>query len=96
MDFPTYDGTDDPLIGAHHCEQFFENQHTIETEKVGVARFHILGEAQLWYYQLKRAKGPMTCEEFQKHCFQRFGPPESSNSVGELVTLRQTSTVEAY
>ncbi|KAF3635230.1 putative early nodulin-like protein 1-like [Capsicum annuum] len=96
MDFPTYDGTDDPLIWAHCCEQFFENQHTIDVEKVGVARFHMLGEAQLWYYQLKRAKVLMTWEEFQKHCFQQFEPPESSNPVGELVTLRQTSTVEAY
>ncbi|PHT84174.1 tRNA modification GTPase MnmE [Capsicum annuum] len=59
MDFPTYDGTDDPLIWTYRCKQFFENQHTIEAEK-------------------------------------RFGPLESSNSMGELVALRQTSTVEAY
>ncbi|KAK4726929.1 hypothetical protein R3W88_031846 [Solanum pinnatisectum] len=50
MDFPTYDGTNDPLIWAYRCEQFFENQHTAEAEKVGVAGFHLLGEAQLWYY----------------------------------------------
>ncbi|KAH0716616.1 hypothetical protein KY290_012894 [Solanum tuberosum] len=96
MDFPTYDGTNNPLIWAHRCEQFFENQHTADAEKVGVAGFHLLGEAQLWYYQLKRAKGPMSWEDFKKRCFQRFGPPESSNPVGELVTLRQTGTVEIY
>ncbi|KAH0644677.1 hypothetical protein KY284_032561 [Solanum tuberosum] len=96
MDFPTYDGTNDPLIWAYRCEQFFENQHTTDAEKVGVAGFHLVGEAQLWYYQLKRAKGPMSWEDFQKQCFQRFGPPKSSNPVGELVTLRQTGRVEIY
>ena len=50
MDFPTYDGTNDPLIWAYRCEQCFENQHTTDAEKVGVAGFHLLGEAQLWYY----------------------------------------------
>ncbi|MCD7451724.1 hypothetical protein HAX54_013107 [Datura stramonium] len=28
-------------------------QYQVEVEKVGVAKFHTLGEAQLWYYQLK-------------------------------------------
>ncbi|KAK4737423.1 hypothetical protein R3W88_001120 [Solanum pinnatisectum] len=84
MDFPTYDGTNDPLILAHRCEQFFENQHTAEAEKVRVDGFHLLGEGQLCW------------EDFQKQYFQRFGPHESSNPVGELVTLRQTSTVVLF
>ncbi|PHT50752.1 tRNA modification GTPase MnmE [Capsicum baccatum] len=94
MDFPTYDGTDDPLIWTYCCKQFFENQHN-RNRKGWSGWFHMLGETQLCYYQLKRAKGLMTWEEFQQHCFQRFGPLESSNSMGELVALRQTSTVEA-
>lgn len=69
MDFPSYDGTNTPLIWAHHCEQFFKNQHTTDVGKVGVVGFHLLGEAHLWYYQLKRAKGPMSWENFQKRCF---------------------------
>ncbi|KAH0679125.1 hypothetical protein KY284_020210 [Solanum tuberosum] len=96
MDFPTYDGTNDSLIWAYRCEQFFENQHTIDAKKVGVDGFHLLEEAQFLYYHLKRAKGPMSWEDFQKQCFQRFGPPESSNPIGELVTLRQTGRVEIY
>ena len=38
----------------------------------------------------------MSWEDFQKRCVQRFGPPESSNPVGELVTFRQTGTVEIF
>ncbi|KAH0765137.1 hypothetical protein KY285_001008 [Solanum tuberosum] len=67
-----------------------------DPEKVGFTWFHLLGEAQLWYYQLKRAKGPTSWDDFQKRCFQRFGHPESSNPMGELVTLRQIGTVEIY
>lgn len=38
----------------------------------------------------------MSLEDFQKQCFRRFGPPESNNPVGELLTLRQNSRVEIY
>ena len=64
VDFPTYDGTNDPLIWVYRSEQFFENQHTADAEKIRVAGFHMLGEAQLWHYQLKRAKGPMSWGDF--------------------------------
>lgn len=82
------------LLWAHCCE-FFKSQHTMEVEKVGVIGFH-MRETQLWYYQLRRAKGPTSWEEVQRRCFQRFGPPESSNSVGELVTLQQIGTIKIY
>ncbi|KAH0679124.1 hypothetical protein KY284_020209 [Solanum tuberosum] len=47
MDFPTYDGTYGPLIWAYRCEKFFKNQHNADAEKVGLAGFHLLEEAQL-------------------------------------------------
>jgi len=46
LDFPTYDGSEDPLIWLHHCEKFFTNQHTTNQEKVGLASFHMVGETQ--------------------------------------------------
>ncbi|KAH0679336.1 hypothetical protein KY284_020421 [Solanum tuberosum] len=89
---PTYNGTTNPLIQAHRCEHFFEkDQHTMIAKKIGVAGFHMFGLAPLWYYQLKRAKGSMSWEEYQ-----RFGPHESSNLMGKLVMLQQTDRVEIY
>lgn len=38
----------------------------------------------------------MSWDDFEKQCFQRFGPPESSNPVGGLVTLQQASIVQIY
>ncbi|KAH0699342.1 hypothetical protein KY290_014160 [Solanum tuberosum] len=34
LDFPIYDGSEDPLIWLHRCEKFYSNQHTNNQEKV--------------------------------------------------------------
>lgn len=53
LDFPTFDGSDDPLIWLHRCAKFFSNQRTDEAYKVGLTAFYLLGEAQLRHYQLE-------------------------------------------
>lgn len=47
LDFPTFNGIEDPLIWLHRCEQFFANQRTAKINKVSLAAFHMMGEAQL-------------------------------------------------
>lgn len=89
LDFPTYDETEDPLIWLHRCEKFFANQRTRETDKVGLAAFHLLGEAQLWYYQLETELPAISWDGFKEYCSLRFGPPARSNPLGELVNLKQ-------
>ncbi|KAG6492831.1 hypothetical protein ZIOFF_047798 [Zingiber officinale] len=51
MEFPTYSGEGDPLSWVKRCEKFFTNQRTTEANKVGLAAFHLVGEAQLWFDQ---------------------------------------------
>lgn len=46
LDFPVFDGSEDPLSWLHRCDQFFTNQKTPKEDKVGLAAFHLLGEAQ--------------------------------------------------
>ncbi|PHT91080.1 hypothetical protein T459_06193 [Capsicum annuum] len=58
LDFPTFDGSEDPLTWLHRCEKFFSNQRTNEDDKV-------------W-------------------------PPLGSNSLGNLVNLKQKGSVEEY
>ncbi|OIT36537.1 putative mitochondrial protein, partial [Nicotiana attenuata] len=96
LDFPTFDGSTNPLIWLHRCEKFFSNQHTQEEDKVGLAAFHMLGEAQLWYHQLEIENPSMSWVELKDCCTLRFGPPARSNPLGELVNLKQTGTVEEY
>lgn len=52
LDFPTFDGSINPLSWLHRCNQFFLNQRTQEGDKVGLAAFHLTSEAQLWFYKL--------------------------------------------
>ena len=49
LNFPTYDGKEDPLPWINCCEQFFRGQKTPETEQVWYASYHLTGGAQQWY-----------------------------------------------
>uniref|UniRef100_A0A1S3X3P8 Reverse transcriptase domain-containing protein n=1 Tax=Nicotiana tabacum TaxID=4097 RepID=A0A1S3X3P8_TOBAC len=96
LDFPTFDGSEDPLIWLHRCEKFFSNQRTNEVDKVGLAAFHLLGEAQLWYHQVEQEYPSVDWSEFKEYCALRFGPPLGSNPLGDLVNLKQTGSIEEY
>lgn len=91
LDFPTYDGIEDPLIWLHRCEKFFTNQRTANQEKVGLASFRMVGEAQLWVYQLELEEHNLTWGVFKEYCTLRFGPPMKSNPLGEVVNLKKAS-----
>lgn len=54
------------------------------------------GEAQLWVYQLELEEPNLTWGVFKEYCTLRFGPPIKSNPLGELINLKQTSSVEEY
>ncbi|KAL1145373.1 hypothetical protein V6Z11_A11G294300 [Gossypium hirsutum] len=92
MEFPTYDGVGDPLGWLKRCENFFGNQWTNEEDKVDLASFHLLGEAQLWFDQIEEEEANLDWERFRECCHIRFGPPMSNNPLGELANLRQTGT----
>ena len=46
LDFPTYDGAEDPLNWLHRCEQFFRGQRTLASDRVWLASYHMTGMAQ--------------------------------------------------
>ncbi|KAJ4758083.1 polyprotein [Rhynchospora pubera] len=96
LDFPTFDGKEDPLGWLNRCEQFFRGQRTMEEEKVWLASYHLVGIAQQWYYQLERDEGLLSWARFKEMCHLRFGPPIRSNPLGELMHLRQTDSVDDY
>ncbi|KAJ4797074.1 hypothetical protein LUZ62_048320 [Rhynchospora pubera] len=96
LDFPTFDGKEDPLSWINRCEQFFRGQRTVEEEKVWLAAYHLTGIAQQWYFQLERDVGLLPWVRFKELCHLRFGPPVRTNPLGELMHLRQTDSVEEY
>ncbi|KAL4554165.1 hypothetical protein LXL04_039715 [Taraxacum kok-saghyz] len=59
MEFPTYDGKEDPLAWLQKCEDFFEEQQTPTEAWVRQATFVLQGNASSWYQNLRRMKGRM-------------------------------------
>ncbi|XP_068657965.1 uncharacterized protein [Aristolochia californica] len=87
---------EDPLIWLYGCEKFFNHQRTVAYDRVQLAAFHLLGEAQLWYQQVEADKLLVEWDEFMELCTLRFGPLAYSNPLGDLVLLHQTGSVELY
>lgn len=51
LDFPWFKGQEDPLGWLNRCENFFRHQQTAEEDKVGLASYHLKGNAQIWFPQ---------------------------------------------
>ncbi|XP_068662886.1 uncharacterized protein [Aristolochia californica] len=65
-------------------------------DKVRLAAFHLLDEAQLWFYQVELDRLVVDWEEFKELCMIWFRIPAYRNPLGDLVLLRQVGLVEAY
>lgn len=96
LEFPKFDGTDDPLNWINHSEQFFWGQHTPDTDRVWMAIFHLTGAAQEWYFHYEQHKGPLDWDTFKELCYGQYGQPIRNNSLGELKRLTQVGTVPTY
>jgi hypothetical protein len=96
LDFPKYDGRDDPLPFLNRCEQLIWGQRTPEDDKVWLASYHLLDGAQQWYTCLERDHGPPSWHRFSELLNMRYGPLLRSAPLGELAAYRRTSTVDDY
>jgi hypothetical protein len=96
LDFPKFEGKEDPPTWLNRCEQFFWGQRTDEVFKVWLAAYHMVGVAQKWYMQLERDEGMPSWLWFKECCNLRFGPPIRSNPLGEIARMRQSGTVIEY
>ncbi|KAK8497643.1 hypothetical protein V6N12_042831 [Hibiscus sabdariffa] len=66
------------------------------TSQQGLAAFHLLGKAQLWFDQVEEEETDLDWGRFKECCHVRFGPPMSNNPLGELANLKYSGTVEEY
>jgi hypothetical protein len=57
LDFPRFDGRNDPTSWICRLEQFFEFQNIPNEEWIFLIAYHLEGEAQLWYQLLKSERG---------------------------------------
>jgi hypothetical protein len=96
LEFPSFDGKEDPLPWLNRCETFFRGLNTPERRRVWYATMHLTGSAQLWYARLELTSGTPSWRRFAQLVLQRFGPPMTDSPVGKLMLLRRTGSVEEY
>jgi hypothetical protein len=96
LEFPTYDGSEDPLNWLSHCEQFFRGQRTLASDRTWLASYHLHGPAQTWYYTLEQSEGMPSWERFKELCHLQFGPPVRDSRLAELGRLPFRSTVQDF
>jgi hypothetical protein len=96
LEFPTYDGLDDPLNWLNHCEQFFSGQQTPLADYTWLAAYHLRGAAQTRYFTLVQDEGQPPWERFKELCHLQFGPPVRGSRLAELGRIQFHSTVQDY
>jgi hypothetical protein len=96
LEFPTYDGTVDPLNWINQCEQFFRGQRTLASDRTWLASYHLTGAAQTWYFAIEQDEGMPTWVRFKEHCHLQFGPAVRDSRLAELGRLPFTSTIQDY
>jgi hypothetical protein len=96
LNFPKYDGTEDPTSWVCRAEQFFEFQNTAEEDRVSLVAYHLEGEAQIWYQLFKETEEAASWENLEDGLHVRYGPTQFEDFFGDLTKLRQTGTVREY
>ena len=96
LNFPTYNGLDDPTGWIFKAEQYIEFKQIEPQQQVQLASFHLDKIALQWYRWYTKNKGPLRWNEFTKAVLHRFGPTDYDDPSEALSRLRQTTTVNAY
>ncbi|EXB28516.1 hypothetical protein L484_006138 [Morus notabilis] len=96
LDFPVYNGAEDPTIWICGAEQFFDFQNVAEAEKVRLASYYLEGDAQIWIQRKNTLNEHIDWARFKRELMLRFGSAPYEDGFGELCKLKQTSTVRDY
>uniref|UniRef100_A0A2N9HT66 RNA-directed DNA polymerase n=1 Tax=Fagus sylvatica TaxID=28930 RepID=A0A2N9HT66_FAGSY len=89
LDFPRFNGAEDPTSWICRAEQFFRFHETPIEDHVALALFHLEGEAQLWYQLLQQEAESLNWPTFKAGLLARYGPTQFFNHFGELTKLQQ-------
>ncbi|XP_077249301.1 uncharacterized protein LOC143888776 [Tasmannia lanceolata] len=96
LEFPRFDGLEDPTGWVYRAEQFFRFHQTAEDMKVPLSSFHLESEALQWFQWYEKVHKNMEWNDLKIALCVRFGPTEFDNFDSALSKLRQTSTVREY
>jgi len=96
LDFPRFNGEEDPISWVCKVEQFFKFQGTKEEDKAALASFHLEGEAQFWFQILLQEGRKICWPEFKEGVFARLGPTQFYDPLEELTKLQQEGSIRDY
>jgi hypothetical protein len=96
LEFPKYDGTNDPLPWLNICERYFHVRRTPEPKRVPLAACYLFDDAQLWFHRLELNGGRPTWQQFIQLVNARFGPPLTDTPLGELAMLCRSGSVDEF
>lgn len=96
LEFPRYNGEEDPTSWICRADQFFNFHQTAEEDRVPLASFNMEGDAQLWYQILKKKRTQVSWDEIKEGLHSRYGPNKFQDFHGEFSKLQQSETVKDY
>lgn len=96
LDFPRYDGIDDPITWIDWVEQFFEFHKTLGSEKVALAAYHLEGGLQLWFQSIRKTQVWITWEGFKQALNDLYRPTLLDDFYGDLTKLTHIGSVRDY
>jgi hypothetical protein len=96
LEFPKFNGSDDPLPWLNRCERYFHERQTPEHQRVAFAAFYLLDNAQLWFHRMELNGSRPTWPQFVQLVNTQFGMPFTDSAIGELAMLQHTGTVDDY
>nr|GEW16408.1 hypothetical protein VITISV_041623 [Tanacetum cinerariifolium] len=99
LEFTKFSG-EDPTEWFMRVKQFFQYQGTMNNQKVSMASYHMVGEANQWWQWLCRAYGEeekeVTWEIFEQELWARFGPIENEDFDEALSKTKQTGSLRDF
>ncbi|RWW53246.1 hypothetical protein BHE74_00040276 [Ensete ventricosum] len=86
----------DPIGWISRAERYFRFYRTVDATRVEIAAIHLEGDTIQWFNWFKHTHGGLPWQRFKEELLDCFGPTDFNNIDGQLVKIRQTSTIQEY
>ena len=96
LEFPKYNGTDDPTTWICRVEQYFDFKQIEVVQKLPLATYHLNGESQMWYQLFKDSEEVLTWISLKIALHTRYGPIVFEDHFRDLTKLQQTRSAWEY
>ncbi|RWW55797.1 hypothetical protein BHE74_00037526 [Ensete ventricosum] len=86
----------DPIGWISRAEHYFRFYRTADATWVEIAVIHLERDVIQWFNWFEHTHGGLSRQRFKEGLLNCFGPTDFDNIDGQLVKIRQTSTIQEY